>query len=581
MKISENLIALLGWLGLSFLILLPMATPCPGQEGIELLTYPSAPVQPSARTELSATGETEVILNRKILDLQPGTMVHLALPDSTEQVRMSRKIVHPNGDISWIGHIDNNTKRNRVIITLGRETEYAKIETATTTFTVKPSAGKRGLLVKQAAPTRIPADFGNDARRPPVAYNSGGDRATKEDRRATLAAVNPQLPTRIDLMVIYSPDFAEVNPTPETRINHLVAIANEAYRASTIALTLNLVATRLLQMDDSASNSDILDDLTDAQGDFTSVPNLRNEAHADLVAVIRPYRKSTHGGCGLAWLLGSSDGTPDLGFSVLGDGDDIEGSNYYCSEEALVHELGHNYGSDHDRDHGCNYGIEPYSCGQGISGEYGTIMSYYSPDVGKFSSPLLTCNGYPCGTAADDQENAADNVLSIGLYKGVIATYRPGLPTATTSPADQVTAISARLHGYLDPQEETATLSWEYGIQAVDEKSISIDPAGNYGTEYSLTLTDLLCGTTYRFRTRAVNSVGEVTGEERIFTTSACNTSDYDHDGIFDEEDNCLLVANPRQIDSDGDGRGDACTPGNLLSFPIKDKTGTITIISL
>ncbi|HET9477459.1 MAG TPA: thrombospondin type 3 repeat-containing protein [Dehalococcoidia bacterium] len=40
----------------------------------------------------------------------------------------------------------------------------------------------------------------------------------------------------------------------------------------------------------------------------------------------------------------------------------------------------------------------------------------------------------------------------------------------------------------------------------------------------------------------------------------ACDV-DYDNDGVDDFTDNCVLVPNPDQTDGDGDGRGDACDP--------------------
>jgi hypothetical protein len=46
-------------------------------------------------------------------------------------------------------------------------------------------------------------------------------------------------------------------------------------------------------------------------------------------------------------------------------------------------------------------------------------------------------------------------------------------------------------------------------------------------------------------------------------TLSRCPSpnGDDDGDGVPNLEDNCPLVANPGQGDSDGDGAGDACSP--------------------
>ena len=45
-----------------------------------------------------------------------------------------------------------------------------------------------------------------------------------------------------------------------------------------------------------------------------------------------------------------------------------------------------------------------------------------------------------------------------------------------------------------------------------------------------------------------------------VLTLVACEEPrDLDHDGVDDKTDNCLVVKNPDQVDSDGDGQGDAC----------------------
>ena len=45
-----------------------------------------------------------------------------------------------------------------------------------------------------------------------------------------------------------------------------------------------------------------------------------------------------------------------------------------------------------------------------------------------------------------------------------------------------------------------------------------------------------------------------------VLTLAACDQpNDLDHDGVDDKSDNCLVVKNPDQRDSDGDGQGDAC----------------------
>ena len=52
--------------------------------------------------------------------------------------------------------------------------------------------------------------------------------------------------------------------------------------------------------------------------------------------------------------------------------------------------------------------------------------------------------------------------------------------------------------------------------------------------------------------------------------TSAAACSDLDGDGVCDEVDNCLTVANPAQVDTDADGLGDACDNCPTVANPVQ-----------
>ncbi len=60
---------------------------------------------------------------------------------------------------------------------------------------------------------------------------------------------------------------------------------------------------------------------------------------------------------------------------------------------------------------------------------------------------------------------------------------------------------------------------------------------------------------------------GDLAADEGVLRVQASKSqpnpcyvvADYDSDGVADIRDNCVLVANPDQLDADGNGRGDAC----------------------
>ena len=149
-------------------------------------------------------------------------------------------------------------------------------------------------------------------------------------------------------MVLYTNGMADAHPGSqiETRIQHLIDLANDALSNSNINTQFNLVHSEEVVYPDDSPNgmNEALYDLTDNTGVFDNVENLRTEHGADQVTLLRQYVDE---GCGLAWLLKYDNA--GLAYAVVHDGSKTDGSGWYCSDLAYVHEIGHNLGCAHDR----------------------------------------------------------------------------------------------------------------------------------------------------------------------------------------------------------------------------------------
>ena len=183
---------------------------------------------------------------------------------------------------------------------------------------------------------------------------------------------------------------------------------------------------------------------------FSALRQARETYGADLVSLVRKFKDPEHDGCGIAWLVGGGkqpvqpDGGWDYyGYSVVSDGTDAgtDGHTYYCLDQTLAHELGHNMGAAHDRDTAKGddgvlddpdeYGAFAYSFGyKNYVYDFYTIMAY--GDAGQriyttFSNPRTTfCGGHPCGVAME-----ADNAATLNQTMPVVATFRPTKVTST------------------------------------------------------------------------------------------------------------------------------------------------------
>ena len=162
-------------------------------------------------------------------------------------------------------------------------------------------------------------------------------------------------------------------------------------RVQTCALPIFEIA-----LPDNTSNFDALYRMTDGDVPATAgLHELRDRYGADLVVLLRPYDSATHQGCGAAWISGYG-GAPvewssDYGFAAVSDG---SSNGKYCDDVAFAHEIGHNLGAMHDRANaGTAVGAYPFGFGYGVRGVFGTVMSYITPRIGRYSDPDASCSG--------------------------------------------------------------------------------------------------------------------------------------------------------------------------------------------
>jgi hypothetical protein len=236
--------------------------------------------------------------------------------------------------------------------------------------------------------------------------------------------------TVIDVLVVYT-SAARIAAggvaAIEAEIDLSIALTNEVYANSLVALEVNLAHTEEIDYDENGTYDQHLERLrlTD-DGVMDEVHALRDAHDADLVNLFL----AAGGSCGFAYrMVTQSAGFDVWAFSVV---------RWTCAANALsfAHELGHNQGCCHDHADGCVNPLFDDAFAHRFNGAhaklYRTVMATTpGTKIPNFSNPDVIHDGVPTGVPPGQPE-PAHNAATIAATALTVANFRcSGAPTCT------------------------------------------------------------------------------------------------------------------------------------------------------
>lgn len=370
-----------------------------------------------------------------------GRMI-VALPDGTRYpVRFERGESAPDGNWTFVGRVDTPAGALASVITFGTAGVFGTLPTPDGgTMKITTRAGQAFLQPGgwSVPPGVDPSKHADYVIPPKKTRPPGGQPASAGMAAATIGQLADEDggEVAITLLAAYTRNLVQLRGTAaaaQTEYRNLVAVMNQAHIDSGTRARFEIAGFVEVNYPAHAWNQEVRADIIgNTLPDGTDLHALREQLHADLVALIRPYVVGDLT-CGISQFPGpeleARQLDPATGFSVTA----VEA----CAPLVFAHEIGHNLGLMHDRDtvagpHGAtlSYGTFPFAFGHRQLGPPGfaTVMAYDSesrPRLGQFSRPGTTdCSGVACGDPA-----LSDNVRAIDLIAESIARFRdpPGI----------------------------------------------------------------------------------------------------------------------------------------------------------
>ncbi len=127
----------------------------------------------------------------------------------------------------------------------------------------------------------------------------------------------------------------------------------------------------------------------------------------------------------------------------------------------------------------------------------------------------VVVDGVPAGNVSEYTFQNVDSAHTINV------TFSKLTPSARTGPVTGLSADSAVLNGWVNPNGDVSTYFFEYGETSAYGNSSSIEDAGAGSTELAVSVNAALSSdSTLHYRIVAVNSHGLENGEDKVFSTA-------------------------------------------------------------